>query len=1605
MEDKSHFNGMKKRRLVFDDEDSDPVHRRFKVLLPNGTSVGLTLKDSPEPEISFQAFIDLIREAYEVDKRQSGSFKRKRMINWKNERLYLEDTNGSKTRGRIDLRRFKLHECNILQLNDGSGEMTNTFENMWDLTPNTDLLMELPEEYTFETALADLIDNSLQAVWLNCEKHRRLISVDVLENKISIFDTGPGMDNSDENSIVKWGKMGASLNRLSKVKAIGCKPPFLVPFFGMFGYGGPVASMHLGRCVVVSSKTKESKKVYKLRLARDALLSNSGSECSWRTDGGIRDPSDDEIVKSPHRSFTKVEILKPKVKNLDISKLQCKLKDIYFPYIQCDELSEGGKTVTPVEFQVNGVDLAEIQGGETAITNLHSCNGPEFTILLRFSLKKENPSPNASGSKVPRMANARLKCIYFPIRQGKENIERILESLDAEGCGVGENFENYSRVSIRRLGRLLPDARWALLPFMDLRQRKGENSQLLKRCCWRVKCFVETDAGFNPMPSKTDLAHHSPFSIALKNFGNRPQDKEKDVNVEIHRDGKQLTYLQLEREYMDWLLQMHNKYDEEIDSGEDQPIIVVSPSNNKALGISSDVIRVHQVLKRKGLLWKSGQKIKVLKGACAGCHKNNVYATIEHFLLEGFQGDSGGEARIICRPLGIENGCRLSVKGENTSLDIQDSLSLPISVLDSGKCMPIDDSGWELQLKKQIQKIPSRIELLNAEQCHLLEVDGALRPMHAGQTPPENIVAVLRPSSFAFSRASNYLDQKDIVKINLDMLMKVTLRTKNHQDDEPVYSGRIAPSSRKGFHGLYVFPLGVNFPHLFQKAGAYTFSFSTEHSGCQNYKQTITVFPSEKVGKWELLRDKKFPSYSVRVGSYFPPLSIACYDVYDNQMSFTSIPSLKIKLIMNEDLCIDVVKMKTSLSSDKSVLLIKDVVIESNELDSIRPNYAATLILYFKDESTSVSVDCHVTPGALHSIKLCSQLPGKQLLPGFVIEQFLLEVFDVYGNHVEEGLEVQFQLDGFRIQGQMGSRFKVDNHGCIDLGGLLKVTTGYAKQACLSVSHNDEVIFKQAFQTEKRELRMSSSVPEQCIAGSSLENISFEVVDSNGVVDKTFHDDEKCGQSHTLVVKSESSELDDCIRYVFKHGCCNITSFPLPQIEGPLCFKAFHSRYSELHCDVKISLVHAPIVENSDVEVHALDGKITPKGENSEVESHTCDGKVLLLQNSPFVNNDNVGNLLSIVNYNKELESEVCKYAKRVGGWENVLTKLDCWKTGIEHDISRLQASLEPDLVNNLDCLSTKELMKLIEGRGHTAAAILCSLAQGPQIHITEYIVGVVALLGTVCSVNLSRILAEYLGEEQMLAVVCKSYDSACALEQYGHNGYVDSSFGLHAEATALGKSISGRFLVICLEDIRPYQGEVEFNNPQRKLVLPDPSLPFGHCPPGFIGYAVNMVNLDNPHINYRTESGHGLRETLFYRLFGKVQVYETREHMEKARRFIKHGAVSLDGGILRKNGVISLGFRNPEIYFPVENRNISPHSQKIMEQIKEKQIELTTTLQQIDKVNEKLKRDGLRLEKKKKKFQKYMDNTEDAINDIVTMNTPLQYTQELGTPSQFTPR
>lgn len=189
-----------------------------------------------------------------------------------------------------------------------------------------------------------------------------------------------------------------------------------------------------------------------------------------------------------------------------------------------------------------------------------------------------------------------------------------------------------------------------------------------------------------------------------------------------------------------------------------------------------------------------------------------------------------------------------------------------------------------------------------------------------------------------------------------------------------------------------------------------------------------------------------------------------------------------------------------------------------------------------------------------------------------------------------------------------------------------------------------------------------------------------------------------------------------------------------------------------------------------------------------------------------------------------------------------------------------------------------------------------------------------------------------------MLAIVCKNYAAAYQLE----------SNTLPEFALRFGQSVKGGYLALCLEDIRytiqfPLFHQSRDNvrkcsriifyafiisarflksqsidrttirepsvDPQGLIPLQKPTLPNGNIPQGFLGYAVNMISIDASHLHWRTKNGRGLRETLFYRLFGELQVYKDRECMMTAQSCIQDGgALSLDGGIIRGNGLVSFG-------------------------------------------------------------------------------------------------
>ncbi|XP_062113561.1 structural maintenance of chromosomes flexible hinge domain-containing protein GMI1-like [Humulus lupulus] len=417
--------------------------------------------------------------------------------------------------------------------------------------------------------------------------------------------------------------------------------------------------------------------------------------------------------------------------------------------------------------------------------------------------------------------------------------------------------------------------------------------------------------------------------------------------------------------------------------------------------------------------------------------------------------------------------------------------------------------------------------------------------------------------------------------------LKHTGQMKDPQKLNHVYTKRVSPSSDHGIHGIYVFPIGSKFPCLFREVGVYTFSFSLTDSSCKPFVKRVKVKASSEIGKWALLNDEQSQPFSVSVGSTLSPLSIACYDIYENRAPFPSNPEVVVKLEADEDSVFHVRKFKSNLSTSNLFLKIEDLLIESNDLDKIRPGYKATLVISNSDGKFSVSIPCHVTPGCLNHLKAQQEILADQLLPSCIVKELELEVrwfhmltmcpifsslhmFDACGNHVVGGLEVQLDVEGFEMLDQLGPRHKVDHHGRVDLSGLLKVTAGYGENALLSVSSGNKVFFKQEFQIEKRELRIASKVPEILTAGSKLENIIFEIVNCEGIVDDTIHDEEKTGLSHMLTIKADWLNLGESVRYTLKHGRCIVPAIPLCKIAGNYSFLAIHSRHSNLSLNVEV---------------------------------------------------------------------------------------------------------------------------------------------------------------------------------------------------------------------------------------------------------------------------------------------------------------------------------------------------------------------------------------------------------------------------------------------------
>ncbi|XP_076917038.1 protein DEFECTIVE IN MERISTEM SILENCING 3-like [Bidens hawaiensis] len=368
----------------------------------------------------------------------------------------------------------------------------------------------------------------------------------------------------------------------------------------------------------------------------------------------------------------------------------------------------------------------------------------------------------------------------------------------------------------------------------------------------------------------------------------------------------------------------------------------------------------------------------------------------------------------------------------------------------------------------------------------------------------------------------------------------------------------------------------------------------------------------------------------------------------------------------------------------------------------------------------------------------------------------------------------------------------------------------------------------------------------------------------------------------------------------------------------------------------------------------------------------------------------------AFVHSSKKLEDELASLGNSIQKHEDNIKQVKARVSSLDDQITDMQVTLGKTHsdTKDKDALSQQATCEhIIQHEKSAAASIVCKLKYNKThdhpISSINDVLGVVATLGKVNDDNVNRILSEYLGLDTMLALVCMTYNGVEALETYDKEGFVSKSSGLHGLSASIGKPIDGRFNVICLENLRPYVGEFMPDDPQRRLALLKPNLPSGETPKGFVGFAVNMIHLDTAQLSSLTSDGHGLRETLFYNIFSKLQVYDTRAHMLQALPFLSHGAISLDGGLVRSNGVLVFGTGDEMKVRFVRKFSAPENLVDIEKQLKELKWTKETAVEEVHREEAMLTHVKYTFEVKKQEFVRFMTQTSPYVMQYPVQATP----------------
>ncbi|KAF2077867.1 hypothetical protein CYY_000829 [Polysphondylium violaceum] len=448
----------------------------------------------------------------------------------------------------------------LVVYSQGETPLETSEEIVVDITPSKNILLKAgTSEYNFTNAIAEFIDNSIQAVRDN-EVNNRIVKVNIAKpnsstnlTTITVWDNGCGMN---KDVLQRWATMGlsqADLLTMPEDQAISAsgKTEGSHNFTGLisrYGVGGKKAAFYLGEEIVVSTKVKGSRWINEARISLDILASTGDQD--WKIPIVIREPTKEELEWGQHFTFVTIKnvALDSTTYPEQMLFLKRDLAHVYYYYLHdIGKFDVSNLKINTMKTRraTHDIDTAnsdsesddsdsdlDSDDGNQQVgyllqineTSLHTIKDDMESLYIKYGKRFKTfelnvPLDNNKTSKV--LCHLR----YFPFKDALETLPvpyRLLhekEKLDYE----------YSPLSLRKPGieifwngRLISEGHIDRLGFMSS-GTKIDGEKIEDKWVQRVKGAIFLNSDFPVTHNKMHIIKESPIFQSLIKSQNRSQ--------------------------------------------------------------------------------------------------------------------------------------------------------------------------------------------------------------------------------------------------------------------------------------------------------------------------------------------------------------------------------------------------------------------------------------------------------------------------------------------------------------------------------------------------------------------------------------------------------------------------------------------------------------------------------------------------------------------------------------------------------------------------------------------------------------------------------------------------------------------------------------------------------------------------------------------------------------------------------------------------------------------------------------------------------------------------------------------------------------------------